>query len=404
MSTTESSTNFALASSQSPVKMSEVTIPSQLKFLMLNVKAVMNTQLNVDKYLLWKSQVLKLFTANGFEGYLDGSTPKPAKNIVSESRQITPNPQYLTWTLIDQNLAAALYSIISPSLLPYILNLDTCADIWITIERILQSTNRSRLLQLKSELHHISTRDKTVMQYLSDIKGKCDAIASSGTPLDPEDIIMYTLNGLPPAHQPFKTAIRTQLQQIHLDDFYALLCSEELNIAAENDQETQLLPLADPQLALAANRGRGRFRSNPNRGRGHYNTAAPTSTITQNRLPARSTNAYIECQICRKLGHSAFKCWHRANLQYQPQNPSAFVASSASENSDWVLDSGLTSHLTSDLNLIHQPHTYNGNQQVQIGNGDMLPITHAGQGLLPTPQRFDEQSHTSPRSLPSRPL
>ncbi|KAI0511472.1 hypothetical protein KFK09_012102 [Dendrobium nobile] len=164
-------------------------------------------------------------------------------------------------------------------------------------------------------------KDRTMMHYLSDIKSKCDAIASSDTPLDSEDVKMYTLNGLPLAYQPFKTAIRTQLQPINLDDFYALLWSEELNIAAENAQETQLLPSADHQLALAAGRGCGRFRSNSNRGRGRYNTAATTTTTTQNRLPGRSTNAYIEGQICRKLGDSTFKCWHKANLHYQPQNP-----------------------------------------------------------------------------------
>lgn len=83
---------------------------------------------------------------------------------------------------------------------------------------------------------------------------KCDAIASYGTPLDSEEVIMYTLNGLPRAYQSFKTYIRANLQPINLDDFYALLYSEELNIVTEIARENQLPPSTDPQLALAASR------------------------------------------------------------------------------------------------------------------------------------------------------
>lgn len=76
-------------------------------------------------------------------------------------------------------------------------------------------------------------KEKSMMQYLFEIKSKCDAIAISGSPLSAEDIILYTLNGLSSTYQAFKTTIRTNLQPIDLDDFYALLCSEEINLAAD---------------------------------------------------------------------------------------------------------------------------------------------------------------------------
>ncbi|KAI0520293.1 hypothetical protein KFK09_007765 [Dendrobium nobile] len=216
----------------SPIKIGDVPIQPQLKFLMTNVKSVLNIQFTAENYTLWKTQILKLFTANGFEGFLDGSASKPPKPITS-ANVLKPNPEYYSWLLIDQNLAAVLYSTISTTFLPYVLS-DSCCQIWQTIERRLQSTNHLRILQLKNELHHVSMKDKTMMQYLSEIKGKVDAIGASGSPLSSDDIIMYTLNGLPSAYQGFKIAIRTNLNPISLDDFYALLCSEELNIAAES--------------------------------------------------------------------------------------------------------------------------------------------------------------------------
>lgn len=64
-------------------------------------------------------------------------------------------------------------------------------------------------------------------QYLVDSKAKVDLMATSGSSLSNEDVIYYTLNGLPSSYQDFKTSIRTNLQLLHLDDFYSLLCTEE---------------------------------------------------------------------------------------------------------------------------------------------------------------------------------
>lgn len=122
-----------------------------------------------------------------------------------------PNLNYNTWMLINQNLVVALYSTISSLLLSYVLNLDSCIEIWLTIEKRLQSLNRSRILQLKNELHHLSMKGKMMTQYLSEIKSKCDAIFVYGSTLSLKDIIHYTLNGLPSSYQAFKNSIHTNL-------------------------------------------------------------------------------------------------------------------------------------------------------------------------------------------------
>lgn len=59
-------------------------------------------------------------------------------------------------------------------------------------------------------------KDKTMMQYQSEIKMKCDANAISGSLLSVEDVILYTLNRLSSTYQAFKMSIRTNLQLISL--------------------------------------------------------------------------------------------------------------------------------------------------------------------------------------------
>lgn len=178
----------------------DISIPPQLKFLMATIKNVITVQLTAENHLTCCSQVQKIFRANGFEGYLDGTICAPPRQSTSANGEVTINPLFSTWILIDQILAAALLSTVSASLLPYFLNLESCAKIWKTISKRLQSTNRSRIIQLKNELHHISMANKSMQQYLSEIKLKVDTINAAGCILDPEDITLYTLNGLPAAY------------------------------------------------------------------------------------------------------------------------------------------------------------------------------------------------------------
>ncbi|PKU73723.1 hypothetical protein MA16_Dca013304 [Dendrobium catenatum] len=48
------------------------------------------------------------------------------------------------------------------------------------------------------------------------------------------------------------------------------------------------------------------------------------------------------------------------------------------------LDSGASTHLTSDTSNMQTIQPYSSSSQVQVGNGTHLPIAHSGQGILPT--------------------
>ncbi|PKU68055.1 Retrovirus-related Pol polyprotein from transposon TNT 1-94 [Dendrobium catenatum] len=179
-------------------------------------------------------------------------------------------------------------------------------------------------------------------QYLIEIKKIVDQIASAGSSVDPEDVIIYILNGLPPAYQSFATTIRTMQGTLSLDTLYALLISEEIHLKSA---ALKFPKVPDNQSALYTVRGRsrrGRVRSAPN------NVSATTP----------NPNASITCQICKKKGHSAEACWHRLNANYTPQqqtsvkNTSALVANNDNNLlSDWYIDSGASSHRLTQLRI-----------------------------------------------------
>ncbi|PKU73330.1 Retrovirus-related Pol polyprotein from transposon TNT 1-94 [Dendrobium catenatum] len=374
-----------------------IPIPPQLKFLITQIKILVSNPLTSENYPLWKSQVEKIFSANGFMGFLDGSIkcPLTASDIPHPDRE----SPYQVWSLLDQNLASALLSVISVSILPYVLSLKHCAEIWATLSHRLQASTRSRIVQLKNELYHLSKGDQSMTQYLLTVKSKVDAIVAAGSSLDSEEIIFHTLNGLPAKYQSFKSAIRTNLQPLSLDDLYTLLCSEELNLAHEASQELQSLQLFDSTLALAASRGKGRGRQQYS-GRGRSSTQQRTNR-SSNAAPQNSQRndrqAYrnVICQICSKQGHSAVKCWYRHDNTYQEtsHNQALFSPTDSSPQADWFLDTGASTHLTSNASHLRAVEPYHGQSQVTIGNGQQLPIQYTGKGILPTPSGKLQLNH-----------
>ncbi|KAI0520235.1 hypothetical protein KFK09_007706 [Dendrobium nobile] len=230
-------------------------IPTNLKFVVSNLKIFVPTLLDPDNYIIWKSQIIKIFSPNGFLPFLDPQSVPPPKILVQSDGSSSPNPLHSQWHLTDQTLAASLCSTISNPVLPYVISLDSTSTIWTTLASHFQASNRSQVIQLKNKLHNISLKNSSMTQYLSEIKALVDQIATAGSLVDTEDIILYILNGLPASYQSFKTAIRTMLVPISLDQLYPLLLSEEINLAADANRGSTA---PDPNAALFTYRGRGK--------------------------------------------------------------------------------------------------------------------------------------------------
>ncbi|KAI0491471.1 hypothetical protein KFK09_025731 [Dendrobium nobile] len=289
----------------------------------------------------------------------------------------------LCWRLIDKNLISALFSTISPAVLPYVITSTTAQEVWAVLERRLQSSNRSRVLQLKNELHHIQMKNQTMQQYLAQVKNIVDNIAASGTKIDPEDIVLYILNGHPVTYNSFKTYIRASSLPADLDALYSLLCSEEIHINQEikNDQlSTTAAYYANPQNQT--------WNKNPKRSSKYRNNGTRNQVISeQSTYQPPAANSRPTCQICSKIGHTANNCWHCCNLSYAPPMSAAPRALLAQPNptapQTWVLDSGASSHMTSNGTNIQFPSSYQGQDLVSVANGTTIPIQNYGQGILP---------------------
>lgn len=83
---------------------------------------------------------------------------------------------------------------------------------------------------MKSQLQSIKKGSLSIDDYVKKIKHIADSLAAICNPVDDEDIIIYTLNGLPLNYGPFETSIRTRPAPILLKELHVLLQCEELNL------------------------------------------------------------------------------------------------------------------------------------------------------------------------------
>lgn len=92
------------------------------------------------------------------------------------------------------------------------------------------------------------------------------------------------------------------------------------------------------------------------------------------------------CQLCCIQGHIAKKCPSYKLQPIQSNNGSSappwqpkvnYIATS-SNNQNWLLDSGASYHVTADLENMSLHTPYSGSDDMLIGDGTKLPITHTG--------------------------
>ncbi|CAL2227963.1 unnamed protein product [Prunus armeniaca] len=111
-------------------------------------------------------------------------------------------------------------------------------------------------------------------------------------------------------------------------------------------------------------------------------TAPPVSTVA-------SSLATETCQICLQFGHTTPNCPHRTNFSYQGIPPSlaltALTATASGSFSDpniWLIDSGATNHMTSDLQLLSNITPSTSTDNVTISNGTGLRTANVGSSSL----------------------
>jgi hypothetical protein len=101
---------------------------------------------------------------------------------------------------------------------------------WDTLVKMYSTNTQARKMQLKQELHNLQKNKMNINDYSTKVKNLADALASIGAPVDDEDLVTVTLNGLGKDYSQFRTSIVVRETFPNFQDLITLLISEEMRI------------------------------------------------------------------------------------------------------------------------------------------------------------------------------
>ncbi|XP_021829321.1 uncharacterized protein LOC110769611, partial [Prunus avium] len=243
---------------------------------------------------------------------------------------------------------------LSEDVLPHIVGTSTSSEAWTCLKQDFGSPTNTRLLQLHTQLQNLPKGDLLVATYLQKAKLLADQLAVAGKPLDANEFNAIIFRNLGNDYSDMVTAMSTKLSPISYSELHSLLVSHEIRLQ-EHATHSTILPSAN-----MAYRGSN---SNSNRG----------SSNQHNRNPFNSNNQGSS-NFNNNRGSSTYN-----NRYDKPNDASAHIASFPTSNSDfsaWFPDTGATHHVAPDIANLSIANSYTGQDQLKVGNGNGLSISH----------------------------
>ncbi|VFQ63525.1 unnamed protein product [Cuscuta campestris] len=384
-------------------------LPTGLKLFVRNLQSLTPVKLDDTNYLSWSATVRANLLAHRLLGYVDGSEPSPPSFVLDEKAAapgkdeppvMKPNPAYESWNIIDAQIRACLLAIVSPTVQTHIHALPTSAAIWNHLEQRYNSLSRTHIFQLKERLHGVTKGTDSMQSYLDTVLTIVSSLKLAHEEISEQDIILCVLRGLPADYASLKQNIRTNIATVTFNQVSSWLLSEELNLSFEKKLslgDSDSTSSVDIHNALFTNSGRGNGRGHgrgPPRGRGGpYRGSQPGGR--GGRQPQYHDDARgrgggrgvsITYQLCGKSGHAVWNCWHRYDESYTGPPQAYYANQSAESGSNWHLDTGANTHVTSDLSWLNSMSPYHGTNSITTAGGNTYPIDHTGSGFYDSGQ------------------
>lgn len=174
------------------------------------------------------------------EGFIDGTKSAPDEKLIlaraDGSTKEIDNPEYQNWRSQDQTLFGWLPSSISEGTLCLVLNCASSFDVWKTLERKFGVQSEARVLQLRYKLNKLIKELLSVEDYCIKMKSIADKLASAGSPITENNLMLTILNELGSGYRDIATFITGS--KMEYDDAYALLLTHETRLEQEQDEKS----------------------------------------------------------------------------------------------------------------------------------------------------------------------
>nr|XP_009768037.1 PREDICTED: uncharacterized protein LOC104219103 [Nicotiana sylvestris] len=180
---------------------------------------------------------------------------------------------------------------------------------------------------------------RSITEYLQAIRSLSDELATASAHVSNSELIVKILSGLGPEFREIFVAIRSRDTTVTYEELYEKLLDHELFVRHEESKKNSSLI-----------------------------TAAPPNNANTN---------VIRCQLCNKIGHIMSVCRSKSHNYFEAKDN--YISGFTTTANPWIIDSCATHNITT---APHNFQEYHGNEDVSMGDGNKIHITHTGSTQL----------------------
>ncbi|KAH7836375.1 hypothetical protein Vadar_000503 [Vaccinium darrowii] len=266
----------------------------------------------------------------------------------------------------------------------------TAAEAWNRLTKYYANSSSSRVMGLTDQLSQ-ERGTRSIAEYLGCIRGIADQLAIIGAQVSNSNLILHALNGVGSEFDKLAAAIRAQDTVIGFEELHDKLVEYESFLKRKERNPAVITANAarfnQQRLGNQTQRKNSQNPTNPgnqrNQGGQRYDNTNNNQGNNFNKGSA------VICQYCDNTGHNARQCYslkRKLGLPVPPRaNHTTMGGGGRDSSSNWLLDTGASHHVTANLNNLSIQQPYEGPDDIVIGDGTGLPITHIGTSTLTTP-------------------
>ncbi|KAL4563236.1 hypothetical protein LXL04_027276 [Taraxacum kok-saghyz] len=345
--------------------------PMAKKYTQITAATHLTTKLTPHNYPVWRRQVEATLISLELEDFIIGSSNQPPKEVKDKDGKSISNPEYLLWYRKDQMILSALLGSCSESIQPLISSAPTARQAWERLNSSFASFSRSRIISLKSKLTKNPKGNRSITEFLQEMRSIADALALAQSPVSEEDLMVYILSQLGDDYNTIAAAIKVRENPLSYSELFDKL----------TDNYTSRQQGSNYRNSTPRNHNNRSHHSGSQRGGYHSQSQGPGANSHGNRN--NITNEF--CQYCNIPGHLTRDCRKLARflrennvLTDKTAEPVANVTAAAPASPSWLVDTGASHHVTSDKHTLHQVSEYGGPDEIVLGDGTGLPISNIG--------------------------
>ncbi|XP_019178905.1 PREDICTED: uncharacterized protein LOC109174068 [Ipomoea nil] len=373
-----------------------MAITNETSIITLSAPTNFPIKLTSTNFPVWRKQVYATLIGLGLAGYVDGTTAAPA--AFSDTACTTPNPAYQIWYRQDQILLSALLGSCSDTIQPVLASATTAANAWDKLTASFANASRGRVISLKSKLANNPRGSKSISDYLQEMQTLADNLALVQAPVADEDLVAHTLSQIGDDFHSVTSAIHARETPISFLALREILLDCERRMKSNEEVQQTLLATANVvQRNRPKNFQNGRSFHGPKTDNMTNSNWRPAGS--QSRFPASGDWNGKVCRFCHNSGHETCVCRKLArflrennvrldNIQAFNSTQTPVVNSTTTtppiDSTQWLFDSGASHHATSNLASLQNFSDYGGLDEILLGDGKSLNISHTGHTTFPT--------------------